>query len=33
VAAVEAWAHAGADRTRLPDLLDRALAPVRPALR
>lgn len=31
-AAVEAWAHAGADRTRLPDLLDRALAPVRAAL-
>ncbi|WP_158609698.1 TetR/AcrR family transcriptional regulator [Cellulomonas triticagri] len=32
VAAVEAWAHAGADRTSLPDLLDRALTPVRPAL-
>ena len=32
VAAVEAWAHAGAERTRLPDLLDRALAPVRGAL-
>lgn len=32
VAAVEAWAHAGAARTRLPDLLDRALAPVRSAL-
>ncbi|MBD3778135.1 MAG: TetR family transcriptional regulator [Micrococcales bacterium] len=31
-AAVEAWAHAGADRTRLPDLLDRALEPVRTAL-
>ncbi len=32
VAAVEAWAHAGAARTRLPDLLDRALDPVRAAL-
>ncbi|WP_249669227.1 TetR family transcriptional regulator [Cellulomonas hominis] len=32
VAAVEAWAHAGAGRTRLPELLDRALAPVRAAL-
>ncbi|WP_282947713.1 TetR family transcriptional regulator [Cellulomonas endometrii] len=32
VAAVEAWAHAGAGRTRLPELLDRALAPVRGAL-
>lgn len=32
VAAVEAWAHAGAGRTRLPDLLDRALTPVRSAL-
>lgn len=32
VAAIEAWAHAGADRTRLPDLLDRALGPVRAAL-
>jgi len=32
VAAVEAWAHAGADRTRLPDLLEHALAPVRAAL-
>lgn len=32
VAAVEAWAHAGADRTSLPDLLDRALTPVRAAL-
>lgn len=32
VAAVEAWALAGAERTRLPDLLDRALAPVRSAL-
>lgn len=32
VAAVEAWAHAGAGRTRLPDLLDRALTPVRGAL-
>lgn len=32
VAAIEAWALAGADRTCLPDLLDRALAPVRAAL-
>lgn len=32
VAAVEAWAHAGAGRTRLPDLLQRALDPVRAAL-
>jgi AcrR family transcriptional regulator len=32
VAAVEAWAHAGAERTRLPDLLGSALAPVRGAL-
>nr|WP_230323326.1 TetR/AcrR family transcriptional regulator [Cellulomonas hominis] len=32
VAAVEAWALAGAGRTRLPDLLDHALAPVRGAL-
>ncbi len=32
VAAVEAWAHAGADRTRLPELLDEALEPVRQAL-
>lgn len=32
VAAVEAWALAGADRTRLPDLLDQALTPVRGAL-
>ncbi len=32
VAAIEAWALAGADRTRLPDLLDRALEPVRGAL-
>jgi AcrR family transcriptional regulator len=32
VAAVEAWARAGADRTCLPDLLERALAPVRAAL-
>lgn len=32
VAAVEAWALAGAGRTRLPDLLDHALTPVRGAL-
>lgn len=32
VAAVEAWSRAGADRTCLPDLLERALAPVRAAL-
>jgi AcrR family transcriptional regulator len=32
IAAVEAWAHAGAARTHLPDLLDRALDPVRRAL-
>ncbi len=32
VAAVEAWAHAGADRTLLPELLDEALEPVRDAL-
>lgn len=32
VAAIEAWAHAGADRTDLPTLLDAALDPVRPAL-
>lgn len=32
VAAVEAWARAGAGRTRLPDLLDHALTPVRGAL-
>jgi len=31
IAAVEAWAHAGASRTRLPALLDRALEPVRGA--
>ncbi len=32
IAAVEAWAYAGADRTHLPDLLDEALDPVRDAL-
>lgn len=32
VAAVEAWSVAGASRTHLPDLLDRALDPVRAAL-
>lgn len=32
IAAVEAWSHAGADRTRLADLLDVALEPVRTAL-
>ncbi|WP_448059848.1 TetR/AcrR family transcriptional regulator [Cellulomonas hominis] len=32
IAAVEAWAYAGADRTDLPGLLDEALEPVRDAL-
>lgn len=32
VAAVEAWAHAGAARTPLPPLVERALGPVRGAL-
>ncbi len=32
IAAVQAWAYAGADRTDLPGLLDEALEPVRDAL-